>query len=52
MPHISPRYETGSKQNAKERITMNEAVKFLTENPVQYLATVGRDGKGKCRGCR
>ncbi|MBC5580075.1 pyridoxamine 5'-phosphate oxidase family protein [Anaerofilum sp. BX8] len=27
---------------------MNEAVKFLTENPVQYLATVGRDGRAKC----
>ena len=28
---------------------MNEIVKFLQENPVQYLATVGRDGKAKCR---
>ena len=28
---------------------MNEVVKFLGENPVQYLATVGRDGKAKCR---
>ena len=28
---------------------MKEAVKFLNENPVQYLATVGRDGKAKCR---
>ena len=28
---------------------MNEIVKFLNENPVQYLATVGRDGKAKCR---
>lgn len=28
---------------------MNEVVKFLHENPVQYLATVGRDGKAKCR---
>lgn len=28
---------------------MNEVVRFLTENPVQYLATVGRDGKAKCR---
>ena len=28
---------------------MNEVVKFLQENPVQYLATVGRDGKAKCR---
>src|SRR5699024_2355328 len=28
---------------------MNEVVAFLQENPVQYLATVGRDGKAKCR---
>ena len=28
---------------------MNEVVKFLQENPVQYLATIGRDGKAKCR---
>lgn len=28
---------------------MNEVVKFLQENPVQYLATVGRDGKAGCR---
>lgn len=28
---------------------MNKVVKFLSENPVQYLATVGRDGKAKCR---
>ena len=24
---------------------MNDVVTFLNENPVQYLATVGRDGK-------
>ncbi len=28
---------------------MNEVVKFLNENPVQYLATVGLDGKPKVR---
>ena len=28
---------------------MNDVVKFLNDNPVQYLATVGRDGKAKCR---
>lgn len=28
---------------------MKEVVKFLQENPVQYLSTVGRDGKAKCR---
>ncbi len=32
-----------------EEIIMNEVVEFLQENPVQYLATVGRDGKAKCR---
>lgn len=28
---------------------MNKVVAFLKENPVQYLATVGRDGRAKCR---
>jgi uncharacterized pyridoxamine 5'-phosphate oxidase family protein len=28
---------------------MNEVVKFLEENPIQYLATVGLDGKAKVR---
>lgn len=28
---------------------MNEVTTFLNQNPVQYLATVGRDGKAKCR---
>lgn len=28
---------------------MEKVVTFLQENPVQYLATVGRDGKAKCR---
>lgn len=28
---------------------MNEVVKFLEENPVQYLATTGLDGRPKCR---
>lgn len=28
---------------------MNEVIKFLEENPVQYLATVGLDGKAKVR---
>jgi uncharacterized pyridoxamine 5'-phosphate oxidase family protein len=28
---------------------MEKVVQFLRENPVQYLATVGRDGKAKCR---
>lgn len=37
------------KQYFLEVFTMNEVIKFLTENPVQFLATVGRDGKAKCR---
>lgn len=28
---------------------MNDVVKFLEANPVQFLATVGTDGKAKCR---
>ncbi len=28
---------------------MKEVVEFLQANPVQYLASVGRDGKAKCR---
>ena len=28
---------------------MKKIVEFLNANPVQYLATVGRDGKAKCR---
>jgi uncharacterized pyridoxamine 5'-phosphate oxidase family protein len=41
---------TGKNQlNLGEMLKMNEVVKFLQENPVQYLATVGRDGKAKCR---
>lgn len=28
---------------------MKEVINFLNENPVQFLATVGRDGKAKCR---
>ena len=28
---------------------MQKVVEFLQANPVQYLATVGRDRKAKCR---
>lgn len=28
---------------------MKKVIVFLQENPVQYLATIGRDGKAKCR---
>jgi uncharacterized pyridoxamine 5'-phosphate oxidase family protein len=28
---------------------MDDVIEFLQENPVQYLATIGRDGKAKCR---
>ena len=27
---------------------MNKVVDFLQANPVQYLGTIGRDGKAKC----
>ena len=27
---------------------MQKVVEFLQKKPVQYLATVGRDGKAKC----
>jgi len=30
-------------------IKLNDVVKFLDENPIQYLATVGLDGKPKVR---
>lgn len=30
-------------------LNMNEVVKFLSENPVQYFATIGLDGKPKVR---
>lgn len=30
-------------------IKMKEVIEFLQANPVQFLATVGRDGKAKCR---
>jgi uncharacterized pyridoxamine 5'-phosphate oxidase family protein len=33
----------------KEMLNMNEVVKFLKENPVQYFATVGLDGKPRVR---
>ena len=32
-----------------EESKMSKAIEFLNEIPVQYLATVGRDGKAKCR---
>lgn len=28
---------------------LTKVIDFLKGNPVQYLATVGRDGKAKCR---
>lgn len=32
-----------------EVFIMSKVVEFLHANPVQYVATVGRDGKAKCR---
>lgn len=43
IPRIS------SAKNNLEVFTMKKVVEFLQANPVQYLATVGRDGKAKCR---
>lgn len=40
--------QTQSNRKMEENI-MNEVIKFLQENPVQYLATIGRDKKAKCR---
>lgn len=41
--------EEAEKYNQEEGVTVKKVVEFLQENPVQYLATVGRDGKPKCR---
>ena len=43
--------DSTTKENHKimEDFKMKKVVEFLNENPVQYLATVGRDGKAKCR---
>ena len=38
-----------AKDSARKEIKMQKVVEFLQKNPVQYLATVGRDGKAKCR---
>lgn len=38
-----------NKKENKKETDMKKVVEFLQENPVQYLATVGRDGKAKCR---
>src|SRR5574344_1060343 len=35
--------------NTKELLMDSKVVQFLKDNPVQYLGTVGRDGKAKCR---
>ena len=32
-----------------EVFKMKKVTEFLNANPVQYLATIGRDGKAKCR---
>ena len=38
-----------SSKKILEVLIVNKVVEFLKANPVQYLATVGRDGKAKCR---
>ena len=49
-----PRYNLGNKRQSTfcknlRRKFINTRSSVLNENPVQYLATVGRDGKAKCR---
>ena len=47
---IERKHPFGEKQTIiLEVLIMNKVVEFLNANPVQYLATVGRDGKAKCR---
>ena len=36
-------------QRKKEVLFHEKSGRIFTKNPVQYLATVGRDGKAKCR---
>ena len=38
-----------NEQRKTWRYYHEKVVEFLQANPVQYLATVGRDGKAKCR---
>lgn len=59
-PVVDKKHEMSILQKIKERFgvhtysekgekDMTKVVEFLQANPVQYLATVGRDGKAKCR---
>ena len=43
------KYSYNEAKENLEVLIMNKVVEFLQKNPVQYLATVGRDGKAKCR---
>ena len=43
------KYLGGGIMNNNKIERIERAVKFLRENPVQYLATVGIDEKAKCR---
>ena len=54
----SHRFHAGCREDARadtggnrqtEVTKMKKVAEFLNENPVQYLATVGREGKAKCR---
>jgi uncharacterized pyridoxamine 5'-phosphate oxidase family protein len=48
-PHKAHYNKAVQKKQCMEVHPMNKVVEFLNANPVQYLATVGRDGKAKCR---
>lgn len=45
----SNRFDFEKKNDIMEIFKMKKVVEFLQANPVQYLATVGTDGKAKCR---
>ena len=45
----SNRFDFEKKNDIMEVFKMKKVVEFLQANPVQYLATVGTDGKAKCR---
>ena len=48
-PHKAHYNKAVKQKQCMEVYLVNKVVEFLNANPVQYLATVGRDGKAKCR---
>lgn len=49
MRFLNKLFDISQPKNKLEVKDMKKVVEFLQANPVQYLATVGRDGKAKCR---